>query len=98
MSAAAGVHKHGITSDKMCKRYLFMLDMIVKSRVIAKRKPSESRSEGGPPKMLYLRELFGSLASCLRERLSERAGTETVKPGERPSPPPEPSTRRARRH
>ena len=39
---------------KLCKRYLFLLDTIVKVRVNPKKKPE------GPPKMLYLRELFSA--------------------------------------
>ena len=68
------MHTHGITSDKMCKRYLFMLDMIVKSKVQTKKKPTEGavRNEGGPPKMLYLRELFAALGPGFRGRIAER--------------------------
>ena len=39
----AGVQKHGILSDKLCKRYVFMLDSVVKSKVNPKKKPD------GPP-------------------------------------------------
>jgi len=73
----AGVHKHGIASDKLCKRYLFMLDVIVKGKVNPKKKPE------GPPKMLYLRELFAAMPSVLKDSISEMAGVEAIKPGER---------------
>ena len=53
--ARGGVHRHGAASDKLCKRYLFMLDVIVRAKVNPKKKPE------GPPKMLYLRELFAVL-------------------------------------
>ena len=51
----AGVHKHLNSSDKLCKRYLFMLDMIVKARNAAAKKVD------GPPRMLYLREMYASM-------------------------------------
>merc|ERR1719261_1173809 len=54
-----------------------MLDTIVKARVNPKKKPE------GPPKMLYLRELFNALPAVLKERLDDAAGAEAVKPGER---------------
>lgn len=61
----AGVHKQGISNERLCKRYLLFLEQIVKARA------SSSRKEG-PPKMLYLRELFGTLPFVLLEALSQR--------------------------
>lgn len=73
----AGVQKHGILSDKLCKRYVFMLDSVVKSKVNPKKKPD------GPPKMFYFRELFAAMPSVLREEISALAGVEAVTQGER---------------
>ena len=61
----AGVHKQGISNERLCKRYLFFLEQIVKARANPNRKD-------GPPKMLYLRELFASLPLVLSERLAEQ--------------------------
>lgn len=61
----AGVHKEGIGNERLCKRYLLFLEQIVKARAGTTRKD-------GPPKMLYLRELFASLPFVLVEALAEQ--------------------------
>ena len=63
-----GVHTRGFSNEKLCKRYLFFLEQIVKARA----NPS---GKYGPPKMLYLRELFASLPLVLCERLAEQVAT-----------------------
>ena len=62
--SSAGVHKHGMSSDKLCKRYLFNLEMIVKSKA-----PTSKKIEG-PPRMLYLRELYASIHQVFKEPIS----------------------------
>jgi hypothetical protein len=57
-----GLHKHGLSNDKLSKRYIFMLDTIVKARV-GKRKVD------APPKLLYVRELVAALPPALYEQL-----------------------------
>ena len=47
----AGVHKYCVSNDKLCKRYLFYLEMIVKG------KATTNKQIEGPPHMLYVREL-----------------------------------------
>ena len=44
-----------MSNDKLCKRYLFNLEMIVKDKAAANKKVE------GPPRMLYLRELYASI-------------------------------------
>ena len=62
----AGVHKYGTDDDKLCKRYLFNLEVVVKSKAAANKKievcPVTQVSKQ-PPRMLYLRELLGDLAA-----------------------------------
>lgn len=60
--AHPGLHKHGLSNDKLCKRYFFMLDTIVKARVGKKKADA-------PPKMLYLRELSGAVPPVLYKQL-----------------------------
>ena len=59
----AGVHKHGMSNDKLCKRYLFNLEMIVKGKAAANKKIE------GPPRMLYLRELYASIHHIFKEQV-----------------------------
>ena len=59
----AGVHKHGTSNDKLCKRYLFYLEMIVKDKAAASKKVE------GPPRMLYLRELYASIHQIFKEQV-----------------------------
>ena len=59
----AGVHKHGMSNDKLCKRYLFNLEMIVKDKAAANKKVE------GPPRMLYLRELYASIHQIFKEQV-----------------------------
>ena len=59
----AGVHKHGMSNDKLCKRYLFNLEMIVKGKAAANKKIE------GPPRMLYLRELYASIHQIFKEQV-----------------------------
>ena len=53
-----------MSSDKLCKRYLFNLEMIVKSKA-----PTSKKIEG-PPRMLYLRELYASIHQVFKEPIS----------------------------
>lgn len=59
------MHKLGIANERLCKRYFFFLEQIVKTRAAAVRKE-------GPPKIFYLRELYASLPSVLLDALSEQ--------------------------
>ena len=59
----AGVHKHGLSNDKLCKRYLFYLEMIAKDKAAANKKVE------GPPRMLYLRELYASIHQIFKEQV-----------------------------
>ena len=61
----AGVHKHLNSSDKLCKRYLFMLDMIVKKSTATAKKVE------GPPRMLYLREMYEKMDATLKEHIAK---------------------------
>ena len=61
----AGVHKHLNASDKLCKRYLFMLDMIVKKSTATAKKVE------GPPRMLYLREMYDKMDATLKEHIAK---------------------------
>ena len=61
----AGVHKHLNASDKLCKRYLFMLDMIVKKSTATAKKVE------GPPRMLYLREMYEKMDATLKEHIAK---------------------------
>ena len=63
----AGVHKHLNASDKLCKRYLFMLDMIVKKSTATAKKVE------GPPRMLYLREMYDKMDATLKEHIAKKA-------------------------
>jgi hypothetical protein len=57
------VHKHGSSNDKLCKRYLFNLE------VIAKDKAAPNKKIEGPPLMLYLRELYASIHQIFKEQV-----------------------------
>ena len=62
----AGVHKYGIDDDKLCKRYLFNLNVVVKCLVdclAAIEVCPVTQISKQPPRMLYLRELLGDLAA-----------------------------------
>ena len=50
-----------MSNDKLCKRYLFNLEMIVKGKAAANKKIE------GPPRMLYLRELLASMPQIFKE-------------------------------
>ena len=66
-----------VQSAKLCRRYYFLLDTVVKARMSAKRKPD------GPPKMLYVRELLGRVPEVLFEQLALLGGAKGVKAGGR---------------
>lgn len=51
-----------MNNDKLCKRYLFNLEMIVKGKATNKKIE-------GPPRMLYLRELFSSIHQIFKEQI-----------------------------
>ena len=83
-----------MSNDKLCKRYLFNLEMIVKDKAAANKKIE------GPPRMLYLRELYTSIHQIFKEQvlavvrsspdgccppLPRRSPTHT------PTPPPSPT-------
>ena len=83
-----------MSNDKLCKRYLFNLEMIVKDKAAANKKIE------GPPRMLYLRELYASIHQIFKEQvlavvrsspdgccppLPRRSPTHT------PTPPPSPT-------
>lgn len=74
-----------MSSDKLCKRYLFNLEMIVKS------KASASKKIEGPPRMLYLRELYASIHQVFKEPISAVVRTSVV------GLPPRPRSRADRR-
>ena len=71
----ASLHKHGLQNDKLCRRYFFLLDTVVKARMSAKKKE--------PPKMLYLREMLGRVPEVLSGQLALLGGVDGVKAGER---------------
>ena len=73
----ASLHKHGLENDKLCRRYFFLLDTVVKARMSAIWKPE------GPPKMLYLREMLGRVPEVLSGQLALLGGVDGVKAGER---------------
>ena len=52
-----------MSTDKLCKRYLFNLEMIVKGKAAA------NKTIGGPPRMLYLRELLASIHHIFKEQV-----------------------------
>ena len=52
-----------MSNDKLCKRYLFNLEMIVKDKSAANKKIE------GPPRMLYLRELYTSIHQIFKEQV-----------------------------
>ena len=52
-----------MSNDKLCKRYLFNLEMIVKDKAAANKKVE------GPPRMLYLRELYASIHQIFKEQV-----------------------------
>ena len=82
----AGVHKHLNASDKLCKRYLFMLEMLAKNALAGAKKadgPPDWRQEGSPPRMLFLRELYDKMDATVKKDIAEMAGEESVKPGEK---------------
>ena len=88
----AGVHKHGMSNDKLCKRYLFNLEMIVKDKAAANKKIE------GPPRMLYLRELYASIHQIFKEQVlavvrSSPDGCCPPLPRRPPTHPPPPPTR-----
>ena len=70
----ASLHKHGLENDKLCCRYFFLLDTVVKARMSAKKKE--------PPKMLYLREMLGRVPEVLSGQLALLGGVDGVKAGE----------------
>ena len=88
----AGVHKHGLSNDKLCKRYLFYLEMIVKAKAAANKKVE------GIPLMLYLREVMlfmrihkifkGQILAVVRSLLDGRCPPLPPRPPTRPPPPP----------
>jgi len=52
-----------MSNDKLCKRYLFYLEMIVKDKAAANKKVE------GPPLMLYLRELYAIINQLFKEQV-----------------------------
>ena len=78
----AGVHKHLNASDKLCKRYLFMLDMIVKKSTATAKKVE------GPPRMLYLREMYDKMDATLKEHIAKMVRRRRRRrPRRAPAPP-----------
>ena len=65
----AGVHKHLNSSDKLCKRYLFMLEMLAKNALAGADKVE------GPPRMLYLRELYDKLDATVKKDIAKAGWT-----------------------
>ena len=53
-----------MNSDKLCKRYLFNLEMIVKG------KAQTSKKTEAPPRMLYLRELYASIHQVFKDQVA----------------------------
>ena len=86
----AGVHKHLNSSDKLCKRYLFMLDMIVKKSTATAKKVE------GPPRMLYLREMYDKMDATLKEHIAKMVRRRRRRPRRAPAPAPRPRPRRRR--
>ena len=80
----AGVHKHLNASDKLCKRYLFMLDMIVKKSTATAKKVE------GPPRMLYLREMYEKMDATLKEHIAKMVRRRRRRPRRPPAPAPRP--------
>lgn len=58
------MHKQGAASDRLAKRYMLMLETIVKARA------KEARKEG-PPKVLFLREVLATLSTDITTRIAE---------------------------
>ena len=76
-----------MSNDKLCKRYLFYLEMIVKDKAAANKKVE------GPPLMLYLRELYAIINQLFKEQvvrslLDGRCPPLPHRPPTRPPPPP----------
>ena len=76
-----------MSNDKLCKRYLFNLEMIVKDKAAANKKVE------GPPRMLYLRELYAIINQLFKEQvvrslLDGRCPPLPHRPPTRPPPPP----------
>ena len=81
-----------MSNDKLCKRYLFNLEMIVKGKAAANKKIE------GPPRMLYLRELYASIHQIFKEQVlavvrSSPDGCCPPLPRRPPTHPPPPPTR-----
>ena len=81
-----------MSNDKLCKRYLFYLEMIVKDKAAANKKVE------GPPRMLYLRELYASIHQIFKEQVlavvrSLLDGRCPPLPHRPPTHPPTPPTR-----
>ena len=81
-----------MSNDKLCKRYLFNLEMIVKDKAAANKKIE------GPPRMLYLRELYASIHQIFKEQVlavvrSSPDGCCPPLPRRPPTHPPPPPTR-----
>ena len=67
--ARAGVHRHGAASDKLCKRWLCMLDLLAARASPHKSQPS-AKWPPPPPEVLSLRKLLEELPA---EQPVERA-------------------------
>ena len=81
-----------MSNDKLCKRYMFNLETIVK------RKATASKKIEGPPRMLYLRELLASMPQIFKELVldvvrSSPDGCCPPLPRRPPTRPPPPPTR-----
>ena len=89
----AGVHKHLNASDKLCKRYLFMLDMIVKKSTATAKKVE------APPRMLYLREMYDKMDATLKEHIAKMWRRRRRRPRRAPAfaPRPRPAAAAGRR-
>ena len=81
----AGVHEHGSASEKLAKRYLLMLETVVKMR------SKELRKEG-PPKLLLLREVLSNLSAEATSNIVELVRSRLKGRGRKymraPPPPP----------
>ena len=80
--ARAGVHRHGAASEKLCKRWLCMLDLLAARAQPHKTQPS-SRWPPPPPEVLSLRKLLEELPDELKAELKGLAGEGSTRPGRR---------------
>ena len=73
----AGVHVHLYSNEKLCKRYLFMLEMLAKNAMAGAKKLE------GPPRMLFLRDLYDKLDATVKKDIAKAAGKESIETGDK---------------